>query len=239
MFGGQSLTLRVASADARSRLFPVKGRDMRVDHGGHQMGKNILLAGGVAAPAIYLGLMAGGSLLFPGFDHQTQFVSELGGPDAPHAIVFNVGLMAAGALTILGALGVFLRLRNQAVIGAALAALAIAIFGASILIGGVFPLPDPRHMAWGMGFAVQIAPLLMLWAIWKTPNVAGLKGFLFASLIAVNATLAVLFGVGDLVGPDNIGLWQRLYGLTMYPWIGVTALCLMRQDRPALRFASA
>lgn len=203
------------------------------------MSRNILLAGGVAAPLIYLGLMAGGSLLFPGFDHQTQFVSELGGPDAPHPMIFNLGLMAAGTLTILGAVGLFLRLRGQAVVGAALAALAVGVFGASILIGGIFPLPDPRHMAWGMGFAVQVAPLLMLWAVWRTPNLAGLKGFLFASLIAVNLALAVLFGVGDLVGPDNIGLWQRLYGLTMYPWIGVTALWLMRSDHPVGRFAMA
>lgn len=198
------------------------------------MNRNILLGCGVIAPLIYVGLAASGGLLSPGYDHATQVISELGGPDAPHPMVFNIGLMAAGALTILSAIGLFLRLREGAWLGALLAATAIAVFGASILIGGVFPLPDPRHMAWGLGYAAQIAPVLMLWALWKKPGHAGLKGFLIFNLIAVNLALAVMFGVGNLVGPDNLGLWQRLYGLAVYPWIGVTALCLMR---PAARLS--
>ena len=202
------------------------------------MNRNILLGCGVAAPLIYLGLAAGGALLFPGYDHSTQVISELGGPDAPHPMVFNLGLMAAGALTVLGAAGLFLRLRGEAWLGALLATLAIATFGASILIGGVFPLPDPRHLAWGLGYAAQIAPLLTLWALRKTPGHARLKGFLVFDLILVNLALAVMFGVGDLVGPDNLGLWQRLYDLAVYPWIGVTALCLMRPPaRLSQRFA--
>ncbi|HEY1073120.1 DUF998 domain-containing protein [Brevundimonas sp.] len=202
------------------------------------MNRNILLGCGVAAPLIYVGLAASGGLLFPGYDHAAQVISELGGPEAPHPMVFNLGLMAAGVLTLLGAAGLFLRLRGGAWLGALLAALAIATFGISILIGGVFPLPDPRHMAWGLGYAAQIAPLLTLWALWKTPGHAGLKGFLVFNLLVVNLALAVMFGVGNLVGPDNLGLWQRLYGLAVYPWIGVTALCLMRPSaRLSPRFA--
>jgi hypothetical protein len=199
------------------------------------MSKRGLLSVGVFAPAIYLSLIAAGGLLFPGYDHARQMVSELGGPEAPHPAVFNLGLMLTGGLTVLasGVLFNALRERGGALLASLLAALAIAVFGASLLIGGLYPLPDERHLAWGMGFAVQVAPLLTAWALWRAPDMMATKAFLLASFIAVNGLLAVMFGVGDLIDGDNVGLWQRAYGLAMFVWIAVTSLALMR--RPGAR----
>ena len=80
----------------------------------------------------------------------------------------------------------------------------------------------------------------MLAALLRVRGHNGLKLFLGLTFVAVNALLAVMFGVGDLVDGSNVGLWQRAYGLAMYPWIGVTALALLASPRPAgLRAARA
>lgn len=137
--------------------------------------------------------------------------------------------MLSGGLTILGAAGLAGRLLKLGggLMPIALAGLTLAAFGASIVLGGVFPLPDERHMAWGMGFAVQVAPLFVLAALRRASGLRWLKVLLAANFVAMNIFLAVLFGVGDLVSQDNIGLWQRAYAAAMYPWIAIAALALL------------
>ena len=188
-----------------------------------------LLLSGVVAPAIYVALALAGPLLWPGYDLSIRMVSELGLAEAPHDAVFNVGLMIAGGLTALFSLGLFVELRRRGadMVTAGLAGLAVAVFGGSLVVGGLFPLPDERHLAWGAGFAVQAAPLLTLLALRRAGGLTGLRIFLGVVFVAVNALLAVMFGVGDLIGQDNLGLWQRAYGLAMFPWIAVIALALM------------
>lgn len=197
-----------------------------------------LLLSGVIAPTIYVALAMAGPLLWPGYDLSTRMISELGLAEAPLDAVFNIGLLAAGGLAVLFSLGLFgeLRRRGADVVTAALAGLAVAVFGGSLVVGGLFPLPDERHLAWGAGFAVQVAPLLTLLALRNAVGLTGLKIFLAVVFVAVNGLLAVMFGVGDLIGQDNLGLWQRAYGLAMFPWIAVTALALM--GAPAARAAS-
>lgn len=187
-----------------------------------------LLLAGVVGPLIYVAFALAGQWLAPGYDPAVRMVSELGMADMPSAVLFNSGLVMAGVLTVLAALGLSLEAaRRGAALSGALAGLAIAVFGASIVIGGLFPLPDERHLAWGAGFAIQAAPLLTLIALRRTGGLAALKVFLAIVFVAVNGLLAVLFGVGDLVDGTNVGLWQRAYGLAMFPWISVTALTLL------------
>lgn len=188
----------------------------------------LLLSAGIVGPLIYVAFALAGQWLAPGYDPAARMISELGMADMPSAAVFNTGLLAAGALTVLAGLGFSLEAaRRSAAVTGALAGLAVAVFGAAIIVGGLFPLPDERHMAWGAGFAVQIAPLLVLVALRKAQGLAALRIFLAVAFVAVNGLLAVLFGVGDLVDGSNIGLWQRAYGLAMFPWIAVTALALL------------
>lgn len=200
-----------------------------------------LLLSGVVAPMIYVALAMAGPLLWPGYDLSTRMVSELGMAEAPHDAVFNMGLMAAGGLTVLFSLGLFseLRRRGADAVTAGLAGVAVAVFGGSLVVGGLFPLPDERHLAWGAGFAVQVAPLLALVALRNAQGLAGLKIFLAVVFVAVNALLAVMFGVGDLIGQDNLGLCQRAYGLAMFPWIAATALALMAAPAARARSRSA
>ena len=115
-----------------------------------------LLLAGVVGPLIYVAFALGGQWLAPGYDPAVRMVSELGLSDMPAATLFNTGLMVSGALTVLAALGLGLdAARRGAALSGALAGLAVAVFGASIGGGGLFPLPYERHLAWGAGFAVQ------------------------------------------------------------------------------------
>lgn len=195
-----------------------------------------LLLAGVVGPLIYVAFALGGQWLAPGYDPAVRMVSELGMAGMPSAALFNIGLIAAGALTVLSGLGLSLEAaRRGAPVSGALAGLAVAVFGAAVVVGGLFPLPDERHMAWGAGFAVQVAPLLTLVALRNMPGLAALKVFLAVAFVALNGLLAVLFGIGELVDGSNVGLWQRAYGLAMFPWISVTALALLAAPRARYR----
>lgn len=43
-----------------------------------------LLLAGVAVPILYFGSMLAASALYPGYNHLTQYASELGMADRPH-----------------------------------------------------------------------------------------------------------------------------------------------------------
>ncbi|MEH6409050.1 MAG: hypothetical protein V7741_00875 [Hyphomonas sp.] len=95
-------------------------------------------------------------------------------------------------------------------------------------------------MAWGMGFAVQMAPLFVLVALRSASGLRWLKALLAANFVAKNIFLAVMFRVGDLVSHNNIGLWQRVCAAAMYPWIAIAHwLYWLSLPRDACEAASA
>ncbi|MDO9387907.1 MAG: DUF998 domain-containing protein [Thiobacillus sp.] len=198
--------------------------------------KRLMLWLGVLAPLLYYGAVIGGALSWPAYSHVTQYASELGSAAAPHPEYFNWPIMAAGGLAVLSSLGFFaaLRERGAGVVAAFLTALSIALWGVSMVMGGSFPMPNPLHNGFGLGLAIQLAPLFMLWALWgaKAP---GLKLFLAVVFVASLGLLLVMFNVGDLnlVRQSNVGLWQRAYSLSSIPWLAVAALALMGPARKA------
>jgi hypothetical membrane protein len=175
---------------------------------------------------------------WPGYSHVTRYVSELGGPDAPHPAIFNVGIVLMGATCTISAWGVFgaaRRLGGRRVMSA-LAALCIALFGVAMVMGGLFPMPNPLHGGFGLGFAAVLAPLFLALAFAGRAGFGGLTVYLLASFAFVLATMSVMMGVGQLVTRANVGLWQRVNALAMFPWIGVAGAILARRlgrDRPA------
>jgi hypothetical protein len=56
---------------------------------------------------------------------------------------------------------------------------------------------------------------------------------------AIVVMLAVMMGVGELVTRANVGLLQRAFSLTVFPWLAVLAGVLLqwrrRNSPPALR----
>jgi len=191
---------------------------------------SMLLKAGLLVPVFYYGVLIVGGLMWPGYNHITQYASELGSAAAPKPEIFNYGIIATGVSALIGALGMFLAMRRlgSGLIMPALTAVAIGLWGASMIMGGLHPMPDPLHNGYQMGLAILAAPLLMFLALADRGDMSGLKSFLILTLLAMAALFAVMMNIGELnlVKQSNVGLWQRAYSLASIPWIGIAALCL-------------
>lgn len=196
-------------------------------------GTRTLLWAAVCAPILYFGTLLLSPLFFPGYSHVTQYASELGSAEARYPAIFNGGIFLTGLAAIGGAIG-FARavaeLGGHRILGV-LAGLFLGLFGVSMLMGAAFPMPDPRHAAFGLGIAIQLAPFLLAAALRKVPEVRNLRTFLILVGLAMLILFAIMMGVGSLVRRSNVGLFQRAYALTTFPWIGVAGFVLLRRLR--------
>ena len=198
-----------------------------------QRGPQALLWCAVCVPFFYFGTLLLSPLFFPGYSHITQYASELGSADAPHPWIFNAGIFLTGLACIAGAIGVG---RAVGTLGghrvfAALAGLCLGLFGVSMLMGAAFPMPDPRHGAFGLGLAMQLAPFFLAAALRKVPETRHLRAFLIVVGLIMLTLFAIMMGVGSLVRRSNVGLFQRAYALTIFPWVGVAGYVLVRRLR--------
>lgn len=185
----------------------------------------------VAVPVLYFGTLLGAAATWPGYSHVTRYASELGGPEAPAPAIFNTGIVTMGATCALAAFGLWLAARRAGgrPLLAALGGLCVFLFGVAMVMGGLFPMPNPLHGAFGLGLAVVPAPLLFALALRGRSGHGALVGVLVASFVLVAATMSVMMGVGGLVTRANVGLWQRANALAMFPWIGVAGAMLARR----------
>jgi hypothetical membrane protein len=203
----------------------------------------LLLGAGVAVPVVYYVNLLVCSLLYPGYDHARQWVSELGSASARYPGLFN------GALVLLGLLGVAagpgfgwaLRRHGAGRVVSVLVTLLVAGFGVAMAMGGLFPMPDPRHNGFGLAIGLLLVPPLMAWGLRRWSELRGLRIFLLANWVAMVSLFVILMGVGELVTRANVGLWQRAFSLTMFPWLGIAARVLTprRETQPARRLATA
>jgi hypothetical membrane protein len=193
--------------------------------------ERILLLAGVAVPILYFGNLIVSPLFYPGYSHVTQYASELGGPDAPRPSIFNAGVVLTGIATIAAGAGFFLALRRLTgkSLLAALVGLVVLLTGISFVMGGLFPMPDPRHGGFGLGLGVHLAPLLLALALWKRRNLRALNVYLLVTMVLMIAFFAIMMGVGSLVTRANVGIFQRVYALCNFPWIGIAAYALDRE----------
>jgi hypothetical membrane protein len=196
---------------------------------------SFLLRLGALIPVIYYGVIIWGGLTTPGFNHMTQYIDELGKTGASTANIFNYAMMAVGALAVflgLAAVATIRRLGGGLVSGL-LAGACVVAWGVSMILAGMHPIPDPQHNAWNIGLAIHAAPLFLLWALGGRSDVSGFKGLLTLSFLAGLVLLAVMMNwipqvaallhqnAPTIVTADKAGLWQRVYSLTILPWLGL------------------
>ncbi len=190
-----------------------------------------LLSFGIAVPILYFLALLLGSAFYPGYSHVTRYASELGAAEAPHPWIFNSGIVTAGVAALLAGPGFAFALRRLGSdrLPAVLTGLTISLWGVAMVLGGSFPMPDPRHGGFGLGLPLLVAPLFLLWGLRHTPDAGRLRLFLLVVFLAMTALFAVMMGVGGLVTLANVGLWQRGNALASIPWIGIVAYALRRR----------
>ena len=197
--------------------------------------RRVLLALGVVAPLLSTVVFLAAVAAYPGFDHATQYLSELGGETARLPLIFNAGIFVAGVMAALTGIGfgwAIMALTAARITGLMTAA-AFMLAGYGLSMSTLYPWPDPRHMVISLGLGIQIAPVLLLWGLRKRTDIPALKAFLAASFLAM--AILTLF-TKHLVLPGtvndlNVGWWERAYAAVLIGWAGVAALLLERRVR--------
>jgi hypothetical membrane protein len=191
-----------------------------------------LLGAAMLVPVLYFGALILGAWLYPGYSSLTQQPSDLGAMDAPHPAILNIGLMLAGASTILGGFGLAGAARHFGggrMVPVLLTAM-LALAGTYLILIGNFPLPDPRHYSVSpLALAIHPAPFLLAAGLWRNRSTRSLARYLGVTGVVMLAMLGVMLGVGSLVTRENQGLMTRIYALTVFPWAGVAGYVLRRK----------
>lgn len=197
------------------------------------MDRSTLLWGLILAPLFYYVALIGGSLLWPGYSHITQYASELGSSAAPNPMFFNGNVILCGLSALIGGFGLTHALsdlggtRRWAIAAGA----SISLWGVAIVIAGLYPMPDDRHGAFGLAIVGQFTPLFAWLALRKVDELDGLKTFLAIIFVASLALFAIMMGVGGLVTRANVGIWQRFNSAVGIPYLAVVGWMLLRQVR--------
>ena len=194
------------------------------------------LWGLILVPVFYYVGLIGGALLWTGYSHVSQYASELGSAASPHPMFFNISVISSGLAAIAGAVGL-----NHALAtlsgkrGWAMAtAISIALWGVSVILAGLFPMPHELHGAYGLGMAGQLTPLFALIALRNVEGTGALKLFLGFIFIASLAMFLVMMGVAGPLKVATIGLYQRINSLLGIPYLAVIGWALLkRTGRPA------
>lgn len=206
----------------------------------------VLALGGIAGPLLFATLVIVCGTLRPGYDHATQFMSELGESGGSHASLMNfVGFIPSGRL--LAAFGTSLAwLLPRSAVSVAGAVL-MAVFGLGIAAAGVYSC-DPGCPRQGLSAEATLHRIVSILAF--LAGILGLAvwGYRFRSLAAwrslwrytaaSSAAALVLLLVLNLSVESRsfTGIWQRLFLATVFLWCavaGVRAFRLARQGGQA------
>lgn len=198
------------------------------------MDRSKLLWGLILAPLFYYVGLIGGSLLWPGYSHATQYASELGSAAAPYPMFFNVNVILCGLAALVGGIGLTHALhRLSGKRGWATAAgISISLWGVAVIIAGLYPMPNELHGAYGLAIAGQLTPLFALLALRNVEGARGLKIFLGIIFVASLAMFAIMMGVAGPLKRANIGIWQRINSGLGIPYLAVLGWVLLQRLRP-------
>lgn len=189
------------------------------------------LWGLILAPVFYYVGMIGGALLWPGYSHVSQYASELGSAASPHPMFFNANALLCGFAAIAGAIGL-----NHALSTLSgkrgwsmTAAISIALWGVSVILAGLFPMPHELHGAYGLGIAGQFTSLFALLALRNVEGTGGLRLFLGFIFVASLAMFLVMMGVAGPLKVATIGLYQRINSFLGIPYLAVLGWALLKR----------
>lgn len=189
------------------------------------LNKLVMLAACFGALTVVLLTVIGGAT-FPGYNHASQFISELGARGAPHAQLVNFGgFLPAGVMVCAFAVLAWKALPRSA--GTAIGMVGIALFGFGYLVAVFFPcdagcrpaVPSSSqliHNALGLAGYLS-APLTLAILGWQARSWPGGR---LLSMLGFLGALTAFIGL-LLLSPEfaYVGIAQRLLELSVLTWI--------------------
>ncbi|MGC9357638.1 MAG: DUF998 domain-containing protein [Anaerolineae bacterium] len=181
---------------------------------------------------------------YPNYNHLRFVMSELGTAQSPIALWVNAWWVLFGVLFVVFAIGLWQGFMEHGT-PAAVIALMVALFGLGAGIGGgLFPM-EPGGLETtlvgrlhgvfaGIGFmTIAFVPLAALWLFPRSSNPR-----LFWLSVGVFILGLILFGLfiaaEDVAGSRSLlayaGLWQRLFLLNHYAYLGLFAARMLHHN---------
>lgn len=191
---------------------------------------------GLVGGALALVVMVVGGLLHPGYQHASQYISELGALDAPHGRLISIaGFLPVAALVLaflgfgwrtiaisrLAALGCLLLLGVAA--GYAVAAFAPCDPGCPVEGSARQALHNASGMLEYLGGGIGL--LLIGFAFARSSQWRYVAA---PSLVLGAVVLGALYLLGSGVIPALRGVWQRSAEGALFGWIALVSILLLR-----------
>ncbi len=199
---------------------------------------------GVSAPLIYLGVIAVGGAMRPGYSHLNQAVSELTEAGAPDRVPLSIALAAMEVCSIAFGLGYFAlvhRLDRRLAASAGLMAV-IGVIGLGFArfpmdpVGNAITFDGLMHLGIVTVSALAaIASVLLAWLGWRRVPAARALAVASFAVLAVMLTSGVISGYVGVNAAAGIGLWQRINTGAFGLWQIATAVFLLRHGADLVR----
>jgi len=192
--------------------------------------------GGVVGPILFASLVVIGGILYDGYSHTSQKISELGGEGAEYAVLQNLNFIMIGVLVI-GFAWALARVLGPPLLGPVL----IGIFGLlSSIANGLLPCDAGckgettvgllHNITGVVGFIAAIVGMFVLARRWRDdptwqPHVGFTRG---AAFVAIGGL--VWFIATQALDAQNLaGIAQRVFVSALLLWIAVTAARLLSE----------
>lgn len=187
---------------------------------------------GMAAPFLYFGIQLISAPFFPGYSFLSMDASTLGSELAVYPLIFNLGAIITGIVTVIASLGFlfsFQALKLNPIL-TWLTSIAVLLNGLGSLWAGIFPMPDPRHAANPFAAGIFLFPILLLSILWNQNTARQVKIYLGFTIFMFIAMIPIMSGMTAINTQIYQGLLQRLLALVFFPPIAVGAYYLFSRQ---------
>jgi hypothetical membrane protein len=192
------------------------------------MAQKAFALSGIAGPILFTILVIVEGLLRPGYSQVAQLISELGQVGTPNAILQDANFVATGLLLTAFAAGLYRGIGRGRFV-----TLGIALFlvfpGVMVLVGTLFPLPDPVHGPLSIaGFIVLIVAVFVVsFGLRKDDRWKRLASYSLGTGVVLVGLLLLIIATGQGVLASYFGLLERLFIVPVFLWIEVLAIRLL------------
>ena len=187
--------------------------------------------GGVIGPVVFISVVVLGGVLYEGYSHVGQKISELGGEGAEFAVVQNLNFILLG-VSVIGFAWALARVIGPPVWGP----LSIGVFGLSSAIGSALLPCDVTcqgattvgllHNVSGLvGFVAAVVGMLVLARRWRA-DPSWSSHARFTKGMAIIAVVGLVgFVITEATATAGIaGIVQRVFVSALLLWVTVTAI---------------